>query len=103
MAVELHTALHLAGITGPYALAGHSFGGLVVRAFADAYRPEMGGLVLVDASHPDQWARWPVPYAHRLQVLSLTVMAALAEWASSVWRTRSQPCPQDCPPSRSPS
>ena len=78
MAVELHTALHLAGITGPYVLAGHSFGGLVVRAFADAYRPEMAGLVLVDASHPDQWARWPVPFAHRLQVLSLTVMAALA-------------------------
>lgn len=78
MANELHTALHLAGITGPYVLAGHSFGGLVVRAFADAYRPEMAGLVLVDASHPDQWARWPVPCAHRLQVLSLTVMAALA-------------------------
>lgn len=78
MASELHTALRAAGIDGPYVLAGHSFGGLVVRAFAGLYRSETAGLVLVDASHPDQWARWPVPQAHRLQVLSLSVSAALA-------------------------
>lgn len=78
MAAELHTALHAAGIDGPYVLAGHSFGGLVVRAFADLYRPETAGLVLVDASHPDQWARWPVPYAHRIQLISLRVSAAAA-------------------------
>lgn len=78
MASELHGALHAAGIEGPYVLAGHSFGGLVVRAFAELHRRETAGLVLVDASHPDQWARWPVPQAHRLQVISLTVSTALA-------------------------
>ena len=78
MAVELHAALHAAGIPGPYVLAGHSFGGLVVRAFADAYRPETSGLVLVDASHPDQWARWPVPYADRIQLITLRTMAGAA-------------------------
>lgn len=78
MAAELHTALHAAGIDAPYVLAGHSFGGLVVRAFAELYRPETAGLVLVDASHPDQWARWPVPYADRIQLLSLRISAVAA-------------------------
>ena len=78
MASELHTALRSARIHGPYVLAGHSFGGLVVRAFADAYPRDTAGLVLVDASHPDQWARWPVPYADRIQLVSLTVGAAAA-------------------------
>ena len=78
MAAELHTAMHAIGISGPYVLAGHSFGGLVVRAFADLYRPETAGLVLVDASHPDQWARWPVPYADRIQSSSLRVSAVAA-------------------------
>lgn len=78
MAGELHSALHAAGVTGPYVLAGHSFGGLVVRAFADRYRDEAAGLVLVDASHPDQWARWPVPRADRIQLLSLRTMAVAA-------------------------
>ena len=78
MAAELHGALRGAGIDGPFVLAGHSFGGLVVRAFAELYRGETAGLVLVDASHPDQWARWPVPRAHLLQVASLSVSTALA-------------------------
>ena len=78
MAAELHTALHTAGLDGPYVLAGHSFGGLVVRAFAELYRSETAGLVLVDASHPDQWARWPVPNADRIQLTTLRVSAVAA-------------------------
>src|SRR5918999_1539738 len=57
---ELHAALHGIGITGPYVLAGHSYGGLVVRTFAAVYRDEVAGMVLVDASHPDQWRRFGV-------------------------------------------
>jgi pimeloyl-ACP methyl ester carboxylesterase len=59
-ATELHAALHEIGVTGPYVLAGHSYGGLVLRAFAALYRDEVAGMVLVDASHPDQWARFGV-------------------------------------------
>jgi pimeloyl-ACP methyl ester carboxylesterase len=58
-ATELCTALQRAGITGPYVVAGHSYGGLVVRAFADLFPNEVVGMVLVDASHPDQWAHIP--------------------------------------------
>jgi pimeloyl-ACP methyl ester carboxylesterase len=56
---ELHTALGNARINGPYVLVGHSYGGLVMRAFADLYPDEAAGMVLVDASHPDQWANIP--------------------------------------------
>jgi pimeloyl-ACP methyl ester carboxylesterase len=56
---DLHTALRRAGIQPPYVLAGHSYGGLVVRMFADQYPDEVTGLVLVDSSHPDQWTHIP--------------------------------------------
>lgn len=57
---ELHTALEKLGVSGPYVLAGHSYGGLAVRAFAALYRDEVAGMVLVDGSHPDQWVRMGV-------------------------------------------
>src|ERR1043165_2542573 len=53
IAGELHTALHRAGITGPYILVGHAFGGDNVRTFADLYMREVAGLVLVDADPTD--------------------------------------------------
>ena len=40
---------------GPYLLAGHSFGGPVVRFYAGAHPAEVGGLVLVDALSEDLW------------------------------------------------
>jgi pimeloyl-ACP methyl ester carboxylesterase len=57
---DLHAALAAAGIPGPYVVAGHSYGGLVVRAFTDLYPEEVAGMVLIDASHPEQWAHLPV-------------------------------------------
>jgi pimeloyl-ACP methyl ester carboxylesterase len=53
IADELHTALHNAGIAGPYILVGHAFGGDNVRTFADRYMAEVSGLVLVDADPSD--------------------------------------------------
>ena len=50
IARELHTLLHVAGETGPFVLVGHSFGGLIVRHYADRYPRDVAGLVLVDAS-----------------------------------------------------
>ena len=65
-AVDLHLALEAAGIAGPYVVAGHSYGGLVMRAFTDLYANEVAGMVLVDASHPDQWAHMPASRDGRL-------------------------------------
>ena len=53
IAEELRTALHHAGIAGPYILVGHAFGGDNVRTFADLYMREVAGLVLVDADPTD--------------------------------------------------
>lgn len=58
-AQDLHAALAKAGIPGPYVVAGHSYGGLVVRAFTDLCADEVVGMALIDASHPDQWANIP--------------------------------------------
>ena len=52
-AYELELALKLSGEKGPYILAGHSIGGLVVRTFAEGYPDEASGMVLVDAPSPD--------------------------------------------------
>jgi pimeloyl-ACP methyl ester carboxylesterase len=58
-AEELHTLLHNAGVSTPYVLVGHSMGGFDVRLFASLYRGEVAGMVLVDASHPEQQERLP--------------------------------------------
>ena len=50
IATDLHTLLHRAHVPGPYVLAGHSFGGLYVRAYAAKYPQEVAGLVLVDST-----------------------------------------------------
>lgn len=49
IANELHTALHQAGVGGPYILVGHAFGGDNVRTFAVRYMTEVAGMVLVEA------------------------------------------------------
>lgn len=53
IANELHSALHEAGIKGPYILVGNAFGGDPVRTFADLYTAEVAGLVLVEADGSD--------------------------------------------------
>ena len=57
IAQELHTLLAEGGVRGPVVLVGHSFGGLYVREYAALFPAEVAGLVLVDATHPDQWIR----------------------------------------------
>jgi pimeloyl-ACP methyl ester carboxylesterase len=71
-ATDLHTLLVNAGESAPYVLAGHSIGGLYVRAFAHRWPEEVAGLVLVDASHPDQWERLPTMAAENQSYLQMS-------------------------------
>jgi pimeloyl-ACP methyl ester carboxylesterase len=77
---ELHIALERAGIKPPYVLAGHSYGGLVVRMFTDLYRDEVAGLVLVDSSHPDQWTNIPASKGGQTVAIANRVTALLTRF-----------------------
>jgi pimeloyl-ACP methyl ester carboxylesterase len=55
---ETHELLAAAGLTAPYVLVGHSVGGLYANLYARTYPGEVCGVVLVDASHPDQLERF---------------------------------------------
>jgi pimeloyl-ACP methyl ester carboxylesterase len=52
VAQQLHALLAQIHAPHPYLLVGHSLGGLFVLRFAQRYRGEVGGLVLVDALSP---------------------------------------------------
>lgn len=56
---ELRTLLGRAGVSGPYIVAGHSFGGYTAQLFARHYPQDTAGLVLIDSSHPEQIERFP--------------------------------------------
>ena len=55
---DLHAALTNAGERAPWVMVGHSMGGPYVLVFTKLYGPEVKGVVLVDASHPEQFARF---------------------------------------------
>ncbi|MEO8478046.1 MAG: alpha/beta hydrolase [Gemmatimonadota bacterium] len=52
--LELHEALAKAGETGPFVLVGQSYGGPLVRHYAEQFTADVVGMVLVDALHEDQ-------------------------------------------------
>ncbi len=51
-AAELRALLNAAGESGPYVLVGHSYAGLIVRAFAAAHPDDLAGVLLLDAVYP---------------------------------------------------
>jgi pimeloyl-ACP methyl ester carboxylesterase len=55
---DLRAILKQSDIEGPYVLVGHSIAGFNVLLFADEYPEDVVGMVLVDASHPDQLERF---------------------------------------------
>jgi pimeloyl-ACP methyl ester carboxylesterase len=59
IAEELHALLQAVSVSPPYVIVGHSMGGYDVRVYTSLYRNEIVGMVLVDASHPDQENRFP--------------------------------------------
>jgi pimeloyl-ACP methyl ester carboxylesterase len=70
MADELSATLRATGITHPVVLVGHSYGGVVARVFADRYRAEVAGLVLLDAAHETQFERFPEPVRRMTREMS---------------------------------
>jgi len=60
---ELRALLLAAGVTPPYILAGHSFGGLTARLFLHRHPREVAGLVLLDPAYPEDWAAPSVAHA----------------------------------------
>lgn len=75
IAEDLHKVLRAANERPPYVLVGASMGGPYVMTFTKRYGEEVAGMVLVDASHPEQTARLaqatgepesdPIPFAFR--------------------------------------
>jgi pimeloyl-ACP methyl ester carboxylesterase len=59
IASELRELLQAAHVPPQYILVGHSMGGFDVRVYAGMHPNEVAGMVLVDASHPDQENRFP--------------------------------------------
>ncbi len=57
MLAELRALLCEAKVPRPYVLVGHSFGGLLVRAYAHSFPDEIAGLVLLDPVSVEYWAR----------------------------------------------
>jgi pimeloyl-ACP methyl ester carboxylesterase len=58
VADDLHATLAAAGEKGPFILAGHSLGGPYSMAYTRKFGDQVAGLVFIDASHPDQVARF---------------------------------------------
>ncbi|MCL4214469.1 MAG: alpha/beta hydrolase [Gemmatimonadales bacterium] len=81
-AIDLHAALVGSGERAPWVLVGHSVGGLYALAFTHLYGAEVRGLVLVDATHPDQFERFA-----RAVGKSLEPSAAEARVGSALART----------------
>jgi pimeloyl-ACP methyl ester carboxylesterase len=55
---DLHQLLIAASVKPPYVLVGHSLGGMYVRLYADKYRSEVVGIVLVDPVSEEQGRRY---------------------------------------------
>ena len=67
VAHDLHAALANAGEKAPLVMVGHSMGGPYVLGFTKLHGADVRGLVLVDASHPDQFARFKDATGRTLQ------------------------------------
>lgn len=87
VADDLHALLKGAGITDPLVLVGHSIGGPYIRTYTGKYGDQVAGLVMVDASHPDQVARLGKvsnTNAHPGQVAWIMHTASALSWTGVV-------------------
>ncbi len=59
LASELKALLVELNLQPPYVLVGHSFGGLLTRIYAGLHPDDVAGMVLVDATHVDEYKPFP--------------------------------------------
>jgi pimeloyl-ACP methyl ester carboxylesterase len=97
---SLHALLQAAGERPPYVMAGHSYGGAIVRLFASRHPAEVTGLVLIDSTHEDQLRRFaevpgapsprPTPAApppappEQVDLKGMSVELAKAPWRADI-------------------
>lgn len=74
-AADLHELLGVAEIPMPVVLVAHSYGGLVAVVETARHPEDIAGVVLVDASHPDQEARFSAVFTPEQQAISDTELA----------------------------
>jgi len=65
---ELISLLSHAGLGGPYILVGHSFGGAVIRAYANLHPTDVVGLIFVDPVPLEYWANCGADEERRLHL-----------------------------------
>lgn len=65
---DLRALLSRANVPPPYVLVGHSFGGLLVRAYAHRMPEEVAGLVLIDPVSIVYWSECPSRERARLAI-----------------------------------
>jgi len=68
VARDLQATLTAVGIDGPLVLVGHSLGGPYIMNYTRQFGASVGGLVFVDASHPDQLEKLAKPGEKKLKV-----------------------------------
>jgi pimeloyl-ACP methyl ester carboxylesterase len=84
---ELHDLLVAAHIRPPYVLAGHSFGGMILRLFAGTYPHQLRGFVSIDAAEEIYYGAYLAllaPEEINQPGLEVSVQSAAAE----MWQAR---------------
>ncbi|CAB9523409.1 Alpha beta hydrolase fold protein [Seminavis robusta] len=63
LARELFHLLQARGVSPPYLLIGHSYGGLIAQHFCHQHIHDVQGMVLLDPAHEDQFQTFPTDFA----------------------------------------
>lgn len=86
LAQQLHSLLRASELPAPFLLVGHSFGGLIVQAFAATYPDETAGIVLVDPLDPAEWT--PLTDQQRRTIAHGVKLSRRGAWATRMGVTR---------------
>lgn len=97
---DMERALTAGRVRGPYVLVAHSSGSYETLLFADRHRARLAGMVLVDPSLPDQFARFAVvaPIPARESARYVTLAADYARGCAGALRGGDGVLPERCPP-----